>query len=68
MSIIKKELSDEELYKELARNPDHYHVTVDSTSTKVYDKITGDTNHLNDDSSVVLVNLLNAMGAEAEHL
>lgn len=61
-------INDKEIIAKIVANPLNYQVTVDGDSVNIYDKSNGDTFHMEEAPDRVLVDLFNAIGAEAEIL
>lgn len=58
----------ENVLDKLIANPLNYTVSVDENEVTVYDKSNGDTHRFGGLPEYVLVELLNTMGVEAEHV
>lgn len=58
----------EDVLSKVIANPRNYTVSVDEAEVIVYDKSNGDTHRFGGLPEYVLVELLNTMGAEAEHV
>lgn len=58
----------EDVLNKVVENPKNYTASVAESEVIIYDKSNGDTHRFGGLPEYILVELLNAMGAEAEHV
>lgn len=68
MSIIKNELSDQELFDDIVKRPSAYLVVIGVLGVKVYDETTGDSHECKEPTEEILTKLLNAIGVKTDNV